>query len=870
MEKEIIFLCMIHIATGSLSKTAYRVYACPEANNITAWKEASLRLNCSEFSENYSVDVLKGKKLYHCLPSNYLNETIEFCGPNAAIEKGHCPIYKYAYGATTATSYSCEHFTKGCPDPKHPPYHSSSFYKYKACLDINKEFQCFYAEPNCPQREDERYATTSVDLGTSSSTEEITKRYVTTSIDFVTSSSTEENTKRPNAAAIALGCIVVCLIGALIGLLFYFLKDKKRPKEKMDTLLRDENDPGIGDSSSNNIEALDQGEHIDRPLENIEMETHLLNSFEGNNQPQNEHESNTSDDSGVAEQTEANLEEQKRLIKNMRKGASIWCFNDFLERLKKAMTPDVLESIKCRLPERKENSKTDVTGIGNAEQLLNYLDGKYFLFNNVFYLQGLFLASQAPELYDICLEYAKAEVNKVTFFEKKILDKDHTEVKYFINVPNVASYQTSNLEDLRETLVILLFASYDDVIVSGVENGCVIVTFMMRNYLIPCLKALFKSEERIIFQKILEMKIFKVIIQDDIVYIKDRLLDERKSELGQCLKTLPLESSANKTHRDCILPKETVEGTKDTENRIQEASIKKGMKSHSFPLVLTSTIKVPGMSFIHHISVVTPDKLWVSGLWRLKQVDATGHVLRTLNDEYEYCYIGGGHTVSVKGDLVFIAEVRNRVQSTASDRLRSLYGIHNIAADGSITTLFTLDLPYLLSTCIHSSHINGDLLIGLSYNSCPRTGRVMRCDGTGRKIGDIELDEEGQRLYKCPHYITENKINGDIVVSDYVKGALVVVDRSGRHRFDYTGHSTDKSFRPYGVCTDVLGRILVLHIDEDGRDVCCISLLDHDGQFLTRLLTEPDDSAGLIFRSLCVDDKNNIYAANWNKIKIFR
>ena len=104
-----------------------------------------------------------------------------------------------------------------------------------------------------------------------------------------------------------------------------------------------------------------------------------------------------------------------------------------------------------------------------------------------------------------------------------MLFSDHTEVKYFINVPNVASYQTSNLEDLRETLVILLFANYDDVIVSGVENGCVIVTFMMRNYLIPCLKALFKSEERIIFQKILEMKIFKVIIQDDIVYIKGKV-----------------------------------------------------------------------------------------------------------------------------------------------------------------------------------------------------------------------------------------------------------------------------------------------------------------------------------------------------------
>ena len=64
----------------------------------------------------------------------------------------------------------------------------------------------------------------------------------------------------------------------------------------------------------------------------------------------------------------------------------------------------------------------------------------------------------------------------------------------------------------------------------------------------------------------------------------------------------------------------------------------------------------------------------------------------------------------------------------------------------------------------------------------------MRCDGTGRKIGDIELDEKGERLYSSPKYVTENKMNGDIVVSDVKKRALVVVDRSGRHRFDYKGH----------------------------------------------------------------------------------
>ena len=96
-----------------------------------------------------------------------------------------------------------------------------------------------------------------------------------------------------------------------------------------------------------------------------------------------------------------------------------------------------------------------------------------------------------------------------------------------------------------------------------------------------------------------------------------------------------------------------------------------------------------------------------------------------------------------------------------------------MTADGSITTLLTPDLPNLSPWCIHSSHINGDLLIGLSNDSHPRTGRVRRCDGTGRKIGDIELDEKGERLYRSPKYITENKMNGDIVVSDVKKRALV-------------------------------------------------------------------------------------------------
>ena len=62
-------------------------------------------------------------------------------------------------------------------------------------------------------------------------------------------------------------------------------------------------------------------------------------------------------------------------------------------------------------------------------------------------------------------------------------------------------------------------ANYDDVIVCGVKEGCVVVTFMIRNYLIPGLKALYKSEEKIFHQKMSNLKVFKLITPKDVVQI---------------------------------------------------------------------------------------------------------------------------------------------------------------------------------------------------------------------------------------------------------------------------------------------------------------------------------------------------------------
>lgn len=54
--------------------------------------------------------------------------------------------------------------------------------------------------------------------------------------------------------------------------------------------------------------------------------------------------------------------------------------------------------------------------------LLDYLDQKYLVFNNIVFLQGLFLMRKAPDLCDRCLEYAiNRGKEKHILIEAKIL-----------------------------------------------------------------------------------------------------------------------------------------------------------------------------------------------------------------------------------------------------------------------------------------------------------------------------------------------------------------------------------------------------------------------------------------------------------------
>lgn len=73
--------------------------------------------------------------------------------------------------------------------------------------------------------------------------------------------------------------------------------------------------------------------------------------------------------------------------------------------------------------EQRENEPDDLNSISEPFDLLKYLEKKYNTFDNVVYLQGIFLACKAPKLYDRCVEYAKRRGEEIMYFEKRLLER---------------------------------------------------------------------------------------------------------------------------------------------------------------------------------------------------------------------------------------------------------------------------------------------------------------------------------------------------------------------------------------------------------------------------------------------------------------
>ncbi|XP_062592679.1 uncharacterized protein LOC134254152 [Saccostrea cucullata] len=231
--------------------------------------------------------------------------------------------------------------------------------------------------------------------------------------------------------------------------------------------------------------------------------------------------------------------------------------------------------------------------------------------------------------------------------------------------------------------------------------------------------------------------------------------------------------------------------------------------------VLQKSVTVSGVSECYHISRVTSDRVWIS--------DYKGNLIltNTKGEELDHVTdigsVWGGHTVNGECDLIYID---------------SEYNINKLSTENKEkTTIIQYNTSPWEPQCVYSSPSTGDLLVGMCRDDT-ETGKVVRYNSTGENIQTIQHHNiTGQELYSWPIYITENR-NGDVIVSDSWRDAVVVTDRDGNYRFSYTGPPSGSGLTPQGICTDALSHILVC--DENTHSV---QMLDSEGHYLTEIQT---------------------------------
>ncbi|XP_052696006.1 uncharacterized protein LOC128174506 [Crassostrea angulata] len=299
--------------------------------------------------------------------------------------------------------------------------------------------------------------------------------------------------------------------------------------------------------------------------------------------------------------------------------------------------------------------------------------------------------------------------------------------------------------------------------------------------------------------------------------------------------------SDTKPEQRKIKPMETASTTlKSTEKQRKQAKQKSDVKQTVPFSSYVREYTIPDFDSVYHLSLGKSGRLWVSDdKGRLVKTDGQGNLLQKIQTSGKDC---GIHTVTLNGDLIYL-DTDNKV-------------LFKIAINNAITKF--VETGARLPLCLCSFHISEDIFVGMIKGG---ESKVTRYNKTGKKIQNIQRDNKGQGLYSNPRYITEN-INGDICVSDLRKKAVVVVKKSGQHRFSYKGRGA--VLYPFGLCTDNSGNIVVCDSMKN-----TIHLLDQDGQFIFQLLTGQHEVK--LPRSVCVDDENNIYVGqyNTNALKVY-
>nr|XP_011442633.2 uncharacterized protein LOC105338975 [Crassostrea gigas] len=201
---------------------------------------------------------------------------------------------------------------------------------------------------------------------------------------------------------------------------------------------------------------------------------------------------------------------------------------------------------------------------------------------------------------------------------------------------------------------------------------------------------------------------------------------------------------------------------------------------------------------LYDMTVTDDNKVWMGGASNeLKLFDLQGHL---------------HHTVSITTHGMYLCMYNKQVVYTGINDVRMISD-----TDTEVTMFTTGDWePYGIT-----SAASGDLLVCLRKDD---QSKVVRYSSTGTVLQEIQYDSQCQPLYKEAVYITEN-VNGEIIVTDWEKNAVIAVDRLGIFRYSYSGVTS--------VTTDYVGHVIVTDYQGDK-----IHMLDRDGRFLRYIIPE--------------------------------
>nr|XP_034312099.1 uncharacterized protein LOC109619492 isoform X1 [Crassostrea gigas]XP_034312100.1 uncharacterized protein LOC109619492 isoform X1 [Crassostrea gigas] len=139
---------------------------------------------------------------------------------------------------------------------------------------------------------------------------------------------------------------------------------------------------------------------------------------------------------------------------------------------------------------------------------------------------------------------------------------------------------------------------------------------------------------------------------------------------------------------------------------------------------------VPGVNNVCHISLGKSGRLWASDDGgSLVQTDLLGNRLLKIQTSDEYGY----HTATEDRDLIF-TDRKNKV-------------IDKIKPDQSLIITKFIKTRDWEPISLHSSHINGDILVGMIKG---REAKVTRYNKAGEEVQNIQWYNNGQELYIHP------------------------------------------------------------------------------------------------------------------------